>query len=264
MYRICLSLLLFSILKAGFIGDAGYGFHYYQYTEPGLMQIRGNLHTIYTRVGYLGDSVGFDVNYDTVFDNNTFYYGSTMSGAPILHVESKDRFWDSKFRFGSTMNFLSNGSTGLAYIGFGYRYLKNKVINEGGYTREQIYYYIPIGFYMHDKIVDNFYARYGLEIKWLFNGVNKTHLGEVLPTIDIPVMKFIQKNNLGINTHLGFEYKIDDIAGFFAQVKVEYLYVKDSNTIKATYTEGGASKTFYFLEPENNTLQAGIELGFTF
>ena len=253
---------LFSVIKAAFVGDVGYGFNYYQYTEPGLMQIRGSLQTIYTRLGYLGDNVGFDINYDTVFDNKTFYYGSTMSGAPVLHVESRDRFWDGKFRFGSVINFFSDDNLGLAYIGFGYRYLKNKIMHTGGYTREQIYYYVPVGFYMHDRVLDNIYARYGLEIKWLFHGINKTHIGEVLTTINTPIMKFIQSNNLGISAHLGFEYKISDVSGFFTQLKAKYLYVKDSNTIKVTYTNG-ETKTSYFLEPANNTFQAGLEFGLT-
>lgn len=199
-----------------------------------------------------------------MFNAKTFYYGATISGLPVLGVEPRDRFWDSKLRFGSVMNFLSSRSTGLAYIGFGYRYLKNKIIDNGGYTREQIYYYVPIGIYMRDYIIGNLYTRYGLEFKWLFNGINKTHLGEVLSTIDAPIMKFTQKNNLGINTHFGFEYKINDIAGFFAQIKVEYLYVKDSNIVKATYTEGNINRVLYFLEPKNNTLQLGLELGVTF
>lgn len=264
MRKICLLLICLNLLNAGFVGDIGYGFNYYQYTEPNLMQIRGDIQTINTRLGYLGDSVGFDVKYDTTFDNDTFYYGSTISGMPILHVDSKDTFWDAKFRFGSVTNFLSTSGTGLAYIGFGYRYLKNKVIHIGGYTREQIYYYIPVGFYMHDRIVGNTYARYGLELKWLFNGVNKTHLGEVLPTIDTPIMKFKQRNNLGINTHLGIEYKFDDLAGFFAQFRVDYLYVRDSNIIGATYTDNGVANKAYFVEPANNTIQAGLELGLTF
>lgn len=257
-------LCFLNMLNAGIVGDIGYGFNYYQYSEPSLMRITGNVHTIFTRLGYLGDTVGFDVNYNTTFNNNTYYYGSTMSGIPILNVPSKDRFWDSKIRVGSIIDFLSNGSSGLAYVGFGYRYLKNKVLNIGGYTREQIYYYIPIGFYSNSKLVDYFYIRYGFEFKWIVMGINKTHIGEVMPTIDTPILKFNQKNNFGINGHVGFEYKINDYAGFFTQLRVEYLYVKDSNVIKVSYTDRGVKQTSYFVEPTNNTIQAGIEAGFTF
>lgn len=112
--------------------------------------------------------------------------------------------------------------------------------------------------------MDYFYVRYGFEFKWIFVGTNKTHIGEVIPTIDTPILKFNQKNNFGINGHVGFEYKINDYAGFFTQVRVEYLYVKDSNVIKASYTDRGIKQTSYFVEPTNNTIQAGIEAGFTF
>lgn len=77
-------------------------------------------------------------------------------------------------------------------------------------------------------------------------------------------MKFIQKNNFGIATHVGLEYKINNVAGLFAQIKTEYLYVKDSNIVQATYVDSGVFKTSYFVEPANNTLQAGLEVGLTF
>ncbi|RAX52689.1 hypothetical protein CCY99_06870 [Helicobacter sp. 16-1353] len=262
--KIILSLVFFVItLNAEFIGEAGYGYNYYRYTEPGLMKIQGNLQSVFTKLGYLGDEIGLELIYSQTFAPKTKYFGSTMSGIPVNAIPSKDNFWNLDFRFGRRMNMLGSNYDGLAYIGVGYRYLKNNVQNEGGYTREQIYYYIPVGFYAIDGMgADGLSARYGAEFRYMFLGTNKTHIGEAIPSINPSVLTFTQKNNFGLKVYIGFEYEIAQSFKIFTQATADYWYVKDSNTQSVTYINNTSTLyQGYFVEPNNNTIQLGIEVG---
>lgn len=266
MFKRLSVLLLFVItLNAEFIGEAGYGYNFYRYSEPGLMKIQGNLHTVFAKLGYLGEDTGLEVNYLQAFDENTKYFGSTMSGIPVLNIPSKDNFWNLDFRFGARMDMLGDNYDGLAYIGVGYRYLKNKISGQGGYTREQIYYYIPVGFYAIDGMsIDGLSARYGIEARYLFLGKNKTHLGEAIPSANPSVLTFTQKNNLGFKIYIGFEYEIAKAFKIFTQASADYWYVRDSDTVLATIRNGTSLSQGSFVEPSNNTIQIAIEAGIGF
>ena len=258
-------ILLFSIaLNAKFIGDAGYGYNFYRYEEPELMKIEGALHTIFAKLAYLGDYVGLEFNYLQAIDQSTQYYGSTMSGIPLLNIPSKDNFHNIDFKFGKRLNIFDNYD-GLGYVGIGYRYLDNKISGSGGYKREQVYYYIPIGFYASDEMfADGLFARYGAEVRYLFLGVNKTHIGDAIANVNPSVLKMIQKNNFGFRVHSGFEYFLSDEFKIFMQISADYWYVRETSTAVTTYMANGLSSQLTLVEPSNNTVQFGIELGVGF
>ncbi len=258
-------ILIFTIsLNASFIGDAGYGYNFYRYEEPNLMKIQGALHTIFAKLAYLGDIVGVELNYLQALDQSTKYYGSTMSGLPLLGTPSNDSFYNVDFKFGKRLNIFDNYD-GLGYIGIGYRYLNNQLSGLGGYRREQTYYYIPIGFHVSDGMfIDGLFARYGAEARYLFLGVNKTHIGDAISNIDPSVLKMIQKNNFGLRVHSGFEYFLSNDFKIFMQISADYWYVRESSTAIATYISNGVSYKGVFVEPANNTVQFGVEFGIGF
>lgn len=265
MLKKVLYIFLFCVVtNAEFVGDAGYGYNFYRYEEPGLMKIDGTLHTIFAKLAYLGDSTGLEINYLQAFDINTKYDGGTMSGKPLLNIPSKDAFYNVDFKFGTRLR-LFNNYDGLGYIGIGYRYLDNRISGSGGYRREQIYYYIPVGFYASDGMfADGLFARYGVEARYLFLGVNKTHIGDAIPDANPGVLKMIQKNNFGLRVHSGFEYFLTKDFKIFLQVSADYWYVRESSTAIASYTQNGVSYRGTFIEPTNNTVQFGVEIGIGF
>lgn len=251
-------------VNAKFIGDVGYGYNFYRYEEPGLMKIEGALHTIFAKLAYIGEYTGLEINYLQAIDKNTKYNGSTMSGIPLLNIPSKDNFYNIDFKFGKRMNIFDNYD-GLGYIGIGYRYLDNKISGSGGYKREQIYYYIPVGFYASDGMfTDGLFARYGAELRYLFLGVNKTHIGDAILDANPSVLKMIQKNNFGLKVYSGFEYFLSDKFKVFVQVSADYWYVRESSIATASYRYNGVLYQGSFVEPMNNTVQFGIEAGIGF
>lgn len=266
MIRILFILSFFVAgLSAKMIAEAGWGYNYYRYSEPGVMKIQGNLHSVFAKLSYLGSNSGVEANFSHNFDVNTKYFGSTMSGTPLDSIPSKDTFWDADVRFGKRMNFLAKNYDGLAYIGFGYRYLKNKVSNQGGYTREQIYYYVPMGFYAIDKmLLENLFARYGIEFRYAFLGTNKSHIGEVNPSFNPRVLHFTQKHNFGLKVYTGFEYRISGSFGVFIQTSADYWYVKKSSSARANWIDSNQQYQGEFIEPNNNTIKIGIEVGARF
>lgn len=262
--KIAILCAFLGALNAEFIGEAAYSYGFYRYTEPGLMKIEGTLQLATLKLGYFGKRLGIETNFAHSLPSSTKYIGQTMSGTPV-NAPSRDDLWALDVRLGTRRFVFGNHYDGLTYIGAGYRYLKNKVQHAGGYTREQDYIYLPFGFYYVDESPwDDIYVRYGVELRYAFLGRNKTHIGEVLPSIDLPVLRFTQKNNFGSKVYVGLEYDVVETFRFFVQFSADYWYVNESNSVRAVWSENATRKQGYFYEPKNNTVSFAIEAGFGF
>lgn len=266
MFKRVLYLCLFCIsVNAKFLGDAGYGYNFYRYEEPGLMKIDGMLHTIFTKLAYVGDIAGVEVNYIQAFNANLKYNGSTQGGTPLINIPSKDDFFNVDFKIGARLGLYDNYN-GFGYFGIGYRYLDNRVSGSGGYRREQLYYYIPIGFSASDGMsLGGLFARYGIEFRYMFLGVNRTHIGDAIPNINPSVLTMEQKNSFGLKVHTGFDYFISDYFKLFTQFSADYWYVRESSTGITTQTKNNSYIIKQaWIEPRNNTFQFGVEVGLGF
>ena len=264
MFKKFLYLSLFCVIaNARFSGEAGYGYNFYQYEEPGIMKIDGTFHTIFAKLAYI-NTISTEINYIQSFNANLKYNGSTQGGTPLINIPSKDSFFNIDYKIGARIGDYASYD-GFGYVGIGYRYLNNRISGSGGYEREQAYYYIPTGYYASDCITSILFARYGFEFRYVFLGVNKTHIGDALPGISPSVLKMEQKHNLGFKTYVGFDFFVSDSMKIFTQLSAEYWYIRESSTSMTTYKNSdGSIIQQSWVEPKNNTIQLGIEIGFGF
>ncbi|RDU56704.1 hypothetical protein [Helicobacter sp. MIT 99-5507] len=266
MFKKFLYLCLFCIVaNARFITETGYRYSFYQYEEPGLMKINGTLHAFFAKLAYISDFISTEMNYAQSFNANLKYNGSTQGGTPLVNIPSEDNFFNADYKIGARLG-LYNNYEGFGYLGIGYRYLNNRISGSGGYRREQVYYYVPVGFYASDSMSSRgLFARYGFEFRYMFLGINKTHIGDAIQGINPSVLEMEQKHGLGFRTHFGFDYIMINDFKLFTQLSAEYWYIRESSVGITTYKDNsGKIVQQSWVEPRNNTVQFSIEVGLGF
>ncbi len=239
------------------------------------MKIKGSIQSIFTKLGYTWDLHGFELNFNTTIgDSHTKYYGSATGkeagkrySIPLNNIPQSDTFYSIEALYTLNLSyFLGYEHKMIGYVGFGYRSLTNKdnqfsiIYNDGsipvsGDRRDQEYYYLPIGFYGKERLIGDLWARYALEARLMFYGKNKTQT--IYNNVVESLHRYKQKNGYGFKAIFGFDYEILETVDVFIQATLDYWNIPQSSRVYI-------SAYSYYIEPRNNTIQAGIEAGIRF
>lgn len=156
------------------------------------------------------------------------------------------------------------------FSGFGYRYLNDNTSGRTstvgsttyyGYQRESNYYYLPLGIEFSGQPNDGWSFMLHGEYDWLIYGLQKSHLSDG--------NRFISTKNSDIENpqHQGYGLrgslkitKALDKASFTFEPFVRYWNIADSEVVRA-FVDGAYGN---YIEPENNTVEAGLKLGVQF
>lgn len=99
MFKFLIIFFLFVIsINAKFFSDVGRDYNYYTYSEPKVIKIKGDLHSLFTRLGYLRDGYILESNYSIFFASNAKYF--VNEGQSLVNISLRDNFWDVNFKFG--------------------------------------------------------------------------------------------------------------------------------------------------------------------
>ena len=156
-------------------------------------------------------------------------------------------------------------STLTPYIGIGYRYLNNdmagKISSTGalGYERESNYIYSPIGIDFITPLGNSWSMGVIGEYDYFWWGKQKSHLGDVLPGVD--VLENRQKKGYGLRGSITLQKKVDKV-DFEVGPFIRYWNIKKSEIEPITYY--GIPTGWVGWEPKNNSTEVGVMLGVKF
>lgn len=233
---------------AGLIEDvdleAGIEIGHFHYREPSVMSQKGLQYGVYGSIAILAarpwefelfmSLVGGDVEYD----------GAYMSGIPL-----KGDTGNAIFNFRALAGYeVTTGPVRLKpYSGLGYRYLVNDLDDlPGGYRRQQIYLYLPLGVDVSLPLGYGGSWTIGLksEFDWMFAGFHKTDRG-----IN---REFDGQSGWGFRLTPYARWNVSEKVALKLEVFGEYWKIGDSNMDRG------------FLEPENSSTYSGARFGVCF
>jgi len=140
------------------------------------------------------------------------------------------------------------------YIGVGFRYLLNasglKQSSTGhyGYDRESRYVYIPIGFNIETKPVNESYFAFRAEYDYFVYGQQTSYLSDISP--NYPDITNDQEEGSGLK--LSGKYHFDKSGGL--EVYMDYWDIADSKL----------DISGNFMEPRNTTTELGLKFFWTY
>lgn len=233
-------------------------FHYYR--EPGLMRNYGPQLGAYGSVAYSGLPhlrpsfeaawAGGDVTYDGAYSDGTPLKGDVGNSILVLRP-----------LLGGVFDFSLAGLENIRvipYTGFGYRRLFNNLedLGRGGYTREQIYYYLPIGLevWLPLTAVPKLNLGFRAEYDHLLRGRHKT--GPIVGFRGDREKRFTQDSGWGLLLSPRARYDISEKLALTAEVYFQYWDIDDSSRVRRGI--------YYYWEPANTTSETGLRLGVMF
>jgi hypothetical protein len=240
--------------------------YHYEYKEPGIMKNDGLYYGAHLNYMYsiypdktdqknpYGEQVEkFFVGFQSRFAKGRVDYESNGAG-------SMNDIDDYVIELRSIFGFEAKLSRSLSlspYLGFGYRYLNNdsggRQTTTGffGYERESNYYYLPLGARLSLSVADQTRVGASVEGDVFLSGKQRSHLGDVVPGFE--TVENDQETGYGLRASVFIEHEFKR-AGVFVEPYIRYWDIDDSEIAIA-------SDFSAWIEPENQTLEAGLKLG---
>ncbi|TEW52784.1 autotransporter domain-containing protein [Psychromonas algicola] len=220
------------------------------YTEPNVMQEKGTLKGVIGSVRFNrgGAFQSFEASYAR---GEMDYVGSgTINDIP-------DEVFEIKGLFGRDFN-LNRDLSLSPYLGLGYRYLNDDssglVSSTGasGYEREQVYFYMPIGFELKkNRKVLGFKLSSRIEYDYFISGENNSYLGEISSSYDNITLN--QDDGYGYRFSLAFTKAFNNGSSLTIEPFYRYWHIDDSEITYDSINRG-------WIEPDNNSKEMGISL----
>lgn len=233
-------------------------YHYYE--EPGLMRNYGPQFGAYGSAAYLGLSrvrlameasfAAGRVTYDGAYGDGTPLKDDVRNS--ILHLRTRAG-WDFNFSLGRIERIRLT-----PYAGAGYRYLVNRLddLGQGGYKREQTYYYLPAGIELFFQVPDVPYLTLGFQAEFDFFLRGKHTAGPIVGWRGDRAKNFTQDSGWGLRLSHRQHWAVFDEMDLFLELYFQYWDVDDSTRLRqGLYT---------WWEPANTTSEAGLRLGAAF
>lgn len=245
---------------------------YFRYKEPGVMKDVGTMRGIYSRYAFRpspGDPLYTNILNLYEIEGRYSFGGvdyEASNGAALDDIDD----WSAELRGILGKEYVDGPFTIIIYSGIGYRYLNDDtsgristVGNAGyyGYQRESNYYYLPAGFEFSNRINDTWsFALLG-EYDFFVYGLQKSHLsdGNQFISTKNDDIENPQHHGYGLRGALKITRE-SNIANFILEPFIRYWNIEDSDIVSA-FVDGTAGN---FVEPENNTIEAGLKIGLQF
>ena len=245
------------------LGDFGIGFDYYHYKEPNVMDIFGPMFNVFGDFSVIKKLFRFqiDASYSTHMDAN-HYDGSLQSDTGKIPYETKSTDWYANIATKAGFSLYENREILFIYIGLGYRFLWNDIIDKDGikasYHRYQGYLYLPIGISGEISISPTLSLISLLEYRVLLFGHNTSTFSELGYDRDL---FFKQYTGNGARISIGLRYYFSPNYSVKFNFYYDYWSIQDS-TLENAYLNGVYKGTF--VEPKNHTNVFGINIAFSF
>ena len=242
-----------------------------EYCEPGVMEEEGLL------FGISGARhQGFAENWIWRLEGSLLYGRLDYKGAVVnlvtgeevpAEVETPNMVIGARILAGR--NVESAGRPYTAYAGFGYRLLIDDLPGDAGYTREQTYLYVPIGFESFFWNPKRWLVGMRVEFDWLLRGINEssTNIG----FLDAHVT---QDSGYGLQLALSITRELsaacDDAVAPILVIEpfIEYWDIdrsdSDTDTVMVMLGDETISGEVSYFEPANTTEFVGIRAAISF
>ena len=244
--------------------DLGPDIRYLNYREPDYdIDITGLMYGVSGKFTYHGISnrdnylmLGLDTQ---VLGGGLEYDGQTQSGTP-LDESSDDWLIETRALIGSEY-FFGDDNILTLFTGIGYRYWNNEVSGNAGYESEVQYWYAPIGIKTLGHLYKNWTAGMNAEFDFFLGGKVKSHLSDVNPDFNDPVVDQNTANGYGLGFSLHFTRDFERRnQSLRLKPYIRYWEIKESE--KGKLRANGNS--VQFLEPENETISGGMRVSISF
>ena len=220
------------------------------YTEPNVMQEEGVLKGVIGKVNF--DRGGAFQSFEAYYSVGKMDY----VGSGVIN-DIPDKVFEIRGLFGR--DFKLNKALRLSpYLGLGYRYLNDdssgllSSTGASGYEREQVYFYMPIGFELKNSrefLGLNISSR--IEYDYFISGKNNSHLGDVGDTYDNVTLD--QHNGYGYRLSVVFTKKLNNGSSLTIAPFYRYWHIEDSEVTYDSVNRG-------WIEPDNYSKELGISL----
>ena len=146
-------------------------------------------------------------------------------------------------------------------MGFGLRYWNDTAQGSGGYEREILYLYSPIGFKLAGPVSSKWSWGFSGEYDLFWKGWVTSHLSDADPGFNDPENHQSFGDGFGIRFSIQFRHHVSERFSWYIEPFFRYWDVEQSDYAILTYY---GTPFDYVYEPENNTLCYGITVGFGF
>ena len=230
----------------------GYRYGDFYYTEDKISD-KSSLSGIAVRLNFSIKPTSFSIIGDLEYLGGLgTYTGQTWGGQPAT-APTKNVL--QNYRLLGEYRFDRNGWGIIEpFMGYGYRKLHNELRAGGGYARDIVYQYLPVGVKWVIAISNQWNIQPLAEYDVFIAGTATSHLSEVSDML--PDVTNTQSNGFGYRVALALTYEVSDI---YLQIEPYYQYwhILDSNRVNVPI--GG-----YVIEPENATNMSGLTVAVIF
>lgn len=221
----------------------------FTYEEPGLMDLQGTMYGIMgTYVHRSGDGMKYRVSLSYGSGSDFDYTGQTWGGSPLA-AKANDYVVELR-------GFLSGKAF---FAGIGYRYWNDTVRSTGGYERQILYWYIPIGIEIGSPLSEKWAWVMRAEYDLFMKGSVISHLSDVEPGLNDPEVG--QDSGYGLRFSLEFKKDLENLYALSVEPFFIYWHIRESNWGLLTYY---GAPIAYVYEPENDTRNYGIRVNLYF
>lgn len=226
---------------------------YWHYAEPGLMREFGKLYGFSAAYvhSYAEDLQSAKFEFD--FLGGTITYDGRFQDPPVpVKSDSKDRYWLLKSTFG--WNKEAESFNYAPYIGFAFRSMNDRIQGTGGYERNILQIYIPLGVELKRELGGGWTGAILGEIDVLLSGTVTSHLEDAVA--GAPTIENHQSSGFGYHFALTARYPMTSFT-LRIQPYFQYWRVDDSDIVPISATQG-------VMEPSNKSRLVGLRIGAEF
>ncbi len=255
----------------------------YSYREPDLMKTSGYMYGVFSsftyrthenaRIQHLKDAFRSDESNINMFRlEGRYAFGKVDYESNGTGSESGIPYWSIEFRglVGYDIPVMAESMI-TPFVGFGYRYLYDDggagitTTGNWGYDRESHYFYLPIGFESKFNIKNGWSVGFTAEYDLFIDGQQISHLEDGGTGYD--TLENDQNDGYGLRGSFRVMKETEKI-DFFIEPFVRYWNIDDSEvsaiTINGSVVSVGGGYVLGGREPENNTTEYGVKLGFRY
>lgn len=257
--------------------NVGTEYFYAKYKEPDVMEQRGKLWGMNGAYAYRPNSGDLFYNslvntfgLESLYASGDFKYEAEAASQAGLQIDKDNYMYELRGILGR--EYIYDNDVMMLYSGFGYRYLNDDEDDKVfllrgstilGYERESNYYYIPAGFSFLRKWADNTAVKVMAEYDFFFHGKQISRFSDfnqyVSPAQASPDVENTQDSGYGIRGSVNLAMALGPV-DLFAEPFFRYWHINDSEVV----TEQVLGSSGDWIEPKNETIEAGMKLGFKF
>lgn len=252
--------------KVRLSGGINLGIDYYHYKEPDVMEIFGPMLSVDGSfgVGYKMFKFQLDGLFSTYLGANTYeggLFNATTNQSIAYSTDSQDWYLGIASRAGVAFS-VTQREVAFIYVGFGYRFLHNKMIDKpnikASYDRDQGYLYFLIGVDGEIPLSKSFSLLAEVQYRQLLYGHQRSGMKELGYDEDF---YFSQNDGLGGRVSVGGKFYFLNQVALKVRLYFDYWSIEKSSLV-AGYREGKFISNF--VEPRNFTKVIGVSAGVSF